>query len=690
MTIREQLGYGHDARGEFEDGVGDFLHQLRPEGPWVITSIVPDDSICTRSFANRAEAQRFVVRENDAAGVYYTVNVTKRLMDSKPKKADIAEVEYLHLDADPDPTESAAQFKRRKLPELEQANPRPTFIIDSGNGLNALWRLQRPVKTDNADTVADIEARNWALAEKYGGDIEVRNIDRLLRMPSTWNYPNRKKCGEGRVKRKSKLISYNDVSYPLSAFPPKQRTTTQSTESQPAGTRPSANVIPRGIRTLLYLRDPSGYDTRSGLLMAFLMKCCKARVMQEVIIDACLDDAFAGNAIYEHCYAQNNVEYYIKRQLEHARERLGSGGAEVELDVVRVSEVEMKNVRWVWLNRLARGKLTIYAGLPGLGKTLVALDIAARITQREGHWPDTNQRTPFGSVIILSAEDAIDDTLGPRLLAAGADIRRVHVVRAVTEVDSKQRRTFNLQRDLNQLQNLIKQIGDVVLVIIDPVSSYMGERIDANTMTSVRPVLELAADMAERSNVAMLLIHHPPKAASGKAIFSFSGSLAYSAAPRLAFIAVDEKDHDGNDTERKLMLAVKNSVGEEAQGLGYFIKEAFVDRSNPRGAIRTACVEWDEHRPVTISANEALREPTQPSKIDKAKEFLREQLADHRPHDSGELIAEAEQLGIGRSTLQRARQELGIVTRRTGFQGGYDWTLPRRRRREQEHHVGND
>jgi hypothetical protein len=148
-------------------------------------------------------------------------------------------------------------------------------------------------------------------------------------------------------------------------------------------------------------------------------------------------------------------------------------------------------------------------------------------------------------------------------------------------------------------KRLIAKIGDVILVIIDPVSSYMGSGIEGNTITSVRPVLESTADMAERTRVAVLLIHHPPKQpAGGKALNAFSGSLAFVAAPRISFIAVAEEN-----SERKLLLAVKNNLGALMGGLGYFISERYVGQ---RPSIKTTAIEWDA-APVTLSANEALR-----------------------------------------------------------------------------------
>jgi hypothetical protein len=209
-------------------------------------------------------------------------------------------------------------------------------------------------------------------------------------------------------------------------------------------------------------------------------------------------------------------ERQLERAWDNASGRAASGAA--QLDVVCVADVEMKRVDWVWSLHLARGKVTIISGDPDVGKSHLGIDAIARVTHGDATWPDGNEPAPSGSAVILSAEDAVNDTIHPRLLAAYADVRRVHVIRAVCD-DNQTRRTFNLQRDLDQLEQLIAKIGDVVLVIIDPISSYLGDGIEGNAITSVRPVLEAVGTMAERSNVAVL----PPRTRSavtnGKRLF---------------------------------------------------------------------------------------------------------------------------------------------------------------------------
>jgi hypothetical protein len=198
-----------------------FLARLRSGGPWVLTAIPPDGgSTLTQTFTELEEARQFIAEVNNASNVYYATNPTKRPLSSKAKKADIASVAYMHVDADPDREETPETFKERMAQQLETFEPFPTFVIDSGNGLQLLWRLERPVEITDGDVIADIEARNYALAERLGASPATRNIDRILRVPGTVNYPNEVKRKLGRTECRAELIVHDDVSYPLSAFPP--------------------------------------------------------------------------------------------------------------------------------------------------------------------------------------------------------------------------------------------------------------------------------------------------------------------------------------------------------------------------------------------------------------------------------------------------------------------------------------
>jgi putative DNA primase/helicase len=358
------------------------------------------------------------------------------------------------------------------------------------------------------------------------------------------------------------------------------------------------------------------------------------------------------------------------RQLERAWDR---SPVDASLDVVCVADVPMKRVEWVWPAVLARGKITIVGGEPGGGKSQIAVYTAAQISLRDGKWP-SGVPAPSGSTIILSAEDAVDDTIRPRLEAADADTERVFVIRAV---DENRRRTFNLQHDLEQLEALIAKLGDVVLVVIDPVSSYMGD-VENNTPTSVRPVLEAVADMAARTGVAVLLIHHPPKDTRGKAMNAFSGSLAYVAAPRISFIVVAEKDRDGEETGRMLFLAHLNRLGKLVDSMGFSIREMSVPLPDGGGSVMTSRVEWDT-APVTVTADEALRGPERLSRLDLATELLTEALSDG-PLDYSEVVQLASEHKISERTLRDAKNRLKVESVKEDFQGKVQWQLPGRTR----------
>jgi putative DNA primase/helicase len=213
-----------------------FLQKLRSGGPWVLTAITLDGKLPTVTAHTPDEVDAFVRRYNGRANLYYSVNPTRTAMSKKAKKTDIAAIEYILGDLDPAKGETSEAAKARYLKQLNGGGfePRPTGAIDSGNGIQGLWRLNERIplgepvideegklvfSAEDQAKIDDAEARAAAVMRRLGAEAGTQNIDRILRLPGTTNLPNEKKRREGRVECQTRLLWFDDTSYPLEAFP---------------------------------------------------------------------------------------------------------------------------------------------------------------------------------------------------------------------------------------------------------------------------------------------------------------------------------------------------------------------------------------------------------------------------------------------------------------------------------------
>ncbi|MCX7310332.1 MAG: AAA family ATPase [Alphaproteobacteria bacterium] len=343
------------------------------------------------------------------------------------------------------------------------------------------------------------------------------------------------------------------------------------------------------------------------------------------------------------------------------------------LIVRRASDIVIEPIEWAWPSRIAIGKQTLIVGEPGLGKSQLTTFLAAAVTTG-GPWPCGEGRAPLGSVIILSAEDDAADTILPRLIAAGAVVSRVLIVSAVRTDDGKARRSFNLQADLDLLEKEIAKAGDVRLVIIDPISSFMGKS-DSHKNADVRGVLEPVGEMAARLRVAVVFVTHKSKGKGNNAINAAIGSIGFTGVVRAAFMV--EKDPD--DAERRLFLQIKNNIAKDAGGLAFRIGQHLIE-----GDILASAIYWDSER-VSCTADEVLAAnengSDKPARTE-AEDFLRDILRDgQRP--AKDIEGEAKEAGISWRTVNRAKKALGVVAERKaesgdgfGRSGRWHWSLP--------------
>lgn len=352
---------------------------------------------------------------------------------------------------------------------------------------------------------------------------------------------------------------------------------------------------------------------------------------------------------------------------EGARGSVPSSGSEGARAILRAfSAIQSRSVRWLWPGRIARGKVSMIAGNPGLGKSQATASMAAIVT-RGGTWPVDRSPCERGSVIFLSAEDDPEDTIRPRLEAAGADLGRCFILDAIadgfTSEGGEVRRSFNLKTDLARLGEAMAKVGDVALVVVDPISAYLGGA-DSHNNAEIRALLAPLSELASAHGAAIVGVSHLNKGGNPEALMRVTGSLAFVAAARAAYIVTADKENP----ERRLFLPLKNNLGRDLGGLAFSIESIGV--MSAAGRIESSRVSW-EASPVTITADEAMAPPPDAEERSAASDavaWLNQLIAEESGSiDRRDVMKAAQAMGFKERTVHRAREQLGLAVVQTGF-----------------------
>lgn len=339
----------------------------------------------------------------------------------------------------------------------------------------------------------------------------------------------------------------------------------------------------------------------------------------------------------------------------------------------RASTIKPVPIRWTWPGRIPRGKVSLFCGDPGGGKSQLTTDIAARVTTARA-FPDDSP-CEMGNVVILNAEDDAGDTIVPRLEAAGADINRVVILDAIREQGGAKgnvRRVFNLQSDVGRLAAFVQKIGGASLIIIDPISAYLG-KVDSHKNAEVRALLAVLGDMAAQHDMAVIGVTHFSKDTKAGAMMRVMGSLAFVAAARATYLVA----RDPADKNRRLFVPLKVNISPDRTGYAFTLEEVRIKSSE--GQIDVSRVRW-EASPIQMTADEVMQQAAshdQHSELAETKEFLLTILA-HGPLASRQVYKECEEAGPSRRTIQRAGKAIGIEVLKDGVRGGWSWRLPPR------------
>ena len=347
----------------------------------------------------------------------------------------------------------------------------------------------------------------------------------------------------------------------------------------------------------------------------------------------------------------------------------------------RASDLEPEKLVWVWPGRIPEGKLVLLGGPPGLGKSQLTAFMSATVSNGS-HWPCGEGSTLHGNVIFMSAEDGIQDTIIPRLMAAGANRDRVHIVSAVTKPDGTGRKTFSLKTDVDLLEEMAKKIGTVRLIIVDPISAYMGGS-DGNGNVETREVLEPLADMANRLRIAVVAVTHLNKGSGGgnqNALNRFAGSIAFVAAARAAFAVIE----DPEDDERRFLLQAKNNLGKKSKGLAFRLEQRLVGDDVMSSNVMFEGDHVSESIDEALSASENRR--SKKGKSGGGKEdvmrFLQDVLSAgpvnvlevERQARAAALLEDDKRLNKSKA-FRDARDALGVTSSREGFGPGSRFVL---------------
>jgi RecA-family ATPase len=314
----------------------------------------------------------------------------------------------------------------------------------------------------------------------------------------------------------------------------------------------------------------------------------------------------------------------------------------VSMDTIKAEKVDL-----LWPNRIPIGRMTLFDGDPGAGKSFLSLAVASAVSLG-GALPGISKLRAASNVLLLSVEDGFSDTVRPRLDLMGADVSKIYI-------PNPKRGLAPSLLNASFIESTVKQIGPL-LVVIDPIVAF-STKTNKNQNHEVRELLNQLLTIAEKYSLACILVRHLNKQGSTKAMYRGSGSIDFMAASRSAFVA-----EDGEDKGRRIFAHVKNSLGPKQRSLSFYIDD---------GRFR-----WGEE--VDSDADDLLQpshtQGRQKHQLEAGKGFLEDALA-NGPVRSNDVKAKAKEAGISNATLWRAKELLPIKASKELGSGEWFWRL---------------
>ena len=316
---------------------------------------------------------------------------------------------------------------------------------------------------------------------------------------------------------------------------------------------------------------------------------------------------------------------------------------QTKLRMIKLSEIQAEEVKWLWFPMIPYGKLTIVQGDPGDGKTTLILNIAAKLSKGEGLDENMKPTEPM-NIIYQTAEDGLADTVKPRLEMAGADCERIMVI------DESEKSLSMIDERLEEA--IIKT--NAKLLILDPIQAYLGGGMDMNRANEARDMTKKLGALAEKYKCVIVLIGHMNKASGNKAAYRGMGSIDFFAVAR-SVLLVGRVEGEPNI---RAVVQIKNNLAQFGHPKAFELMESGF--------------RWLGDYEIT--ADEVLGGiAPKANKLEQAKQMLRELAETSNVVQSNEIFDMADEQGISKRTLENAKKELGIRAKKVN--NSWYWEL---------------
>lgn len=583
-----------------------------------------------------------LTRQNETQNIY--VGANPRTAKGGTKTADVSCARCLFVDFD----NMSVQDVTELLASL--VFPKPTLILNSGHGVHAYFRLTEPI-TD----LSEWTQYQKRLIATLNSDKSIHDPPRIMRLPSFTNHKQpvaQSKVIYGVPDRRHLLadIEENLVSLePEPAQQPAQNTQTNTLSKIGRATLAAAKWPPASQGE----RDNEAFRHAAYLVKDFELSEAEAWPIMvkwnmsnnPPIDEKDLRKKLQSGAKYgKHPAGQSLNKPQVKERKTNPTQ--SQDLIDKPLIWESAKDILPEKIEWFWDNKIPSGALTIIAGDPGSGKSYLSNYMAALVS-RGGEWPDDTGRAPKGDILLIGDEDDPAKVIVPRLISHKADLSKIKLISGVQSEGY-----FDLSLDINKLRATIKGLSNCKLIILDPITAYLG-KTNANSNAEVRAALGPLSLLAIEQNLTIIGINHFNKKQGESFIYRGLGSTAFVAQARSAWGVMTDAD----DRDEKIFCLIKSNYCNEPTGLKFRIVD--VDCPYGAGAVQFSADPWMGHIDDT-------GDKKAPGRIEDACEWLTERLGTAEVA-SAEIFDDAMSFGFGKDLIYRAKRKLDLSTRKTGF-----------------------